>query len=109
MMIKTIKPCNRGGVVSLRKRLQRRVEVRGETKLEGNATKLDDFAANGERSEELGALQRLSLVRQCDQTLVDASFPIGRQLFDISPCQSTEIAQGKPQQPLDPEFRRERW
>ena len=51
-IIKAVKPRNRGGAVSLRKGLQRRVEIRCKTELGGNATKLDDFAAYGERCEE---------------------------------------------------------
>jgi hypothetical protein len=94
--------------MSLRKRLQRRVELRCKTELGGNATKLDDFAPNGERCEELSALRRLGLVRQRGQTLVDASLPIGRQPPDISLRQPTEIAQGQLQQPPGLEWRRER-
>src|ERR1700684_1955771 len=82
--IKALKPCNRGGAVALRKGVQCRVEIRCKTELGGNATKLDDFAAKRERREELSALQWLSLVGHCDQTLVDAAFPIGRQPSDIS-------------------------
>jgi hypothetical protein len=106
--IKALKPCNGGGAVSLRKGLQRRVEIRCKTELGGNATKLDDFAAKRERREELSASQRLGLVRHCDQTLVDAAFPIGRQPSDLSRRQPAEIAQGQFQKPLDPECRRER-
>jgi hypothetical protein len=106
--IKALKPRNRGGAISLHKGLQRRVEIRCKTELGGNATKLDDFAAKRERREELTALQRLGLVRHCDQTLGDAAFPIGRQPSDISCRQPAEIAQGQFQEPLDPECRRER-
>src|SRR5215813_4106468 len=78
-MIKTFKPCNRGGAVSLRKRHQRRVEIRRQTELGSSAAKVDDFAADGERGEEPSTVRGLGLVRQCDQTAVDASFPICRQ------------------------------
>src|ERR1700722_16940600 len=78
-MIEALEPCNRSGAIALRKGLQRRVEIRCKTELGGNATKLDDVAAKRDRREELSALQRLRLVRHCDQTLVDAAFPIGRQ------------------------------
>src|ERR1700722_20816292 len=77
--IKALKPRNRVGSISLRKGLQRRVEIRCKTELGGKATKLDDFAAKRERREELTALQRLSLVRHRDQTLGDAAVPIRRQ------------------------------
>jgi hypothetical protein len=92
-MIKALKPRNRGGAISLRKGLERGVEIRCKTELGGNATKLDDFAAKRERRDELSALQRLGLVRHCDQTFVDAAFPIGRQPPDISCRQPAEITQ----------------
>src|SRR5271170_7433793 len=67
--IKPLKLYNCGGAISLRKGLQCGVEIRCKTELGGNATKLDDFAAKRERRDELSALQRLGLVRHCDQTL----------------------------------------
>src|SRR5580658_6120511 len=88
--IEALKPCNRGGAISLRKGLQRRVEIRCKTEVGGHATKLDDSAAKRERREKLSALHRLGLLRHRDQTFVDAAFPIGRQLSDISCRQPAE-------------------
>ena len=63
-LIKTLEPSNRDGAVSLRKRLQRRVELRSNSELRRNSTKLNYFVSNGQRGEELGPLQRRGLVRQ---------------------------------------------
>ena len=72
-LIKTLEPSNRDGAVSLRKRLQRRVELRFNSELRRNSTKLNYFVSNGQRGEELGPLQRRGLVRQYHEPLSQSS------------------------------------
>src|SRR5262245_39331761 len=66
--------CDRA--VSLREGPQRGVELRGNTKPRSHEAKLNNFDADRQRRHQLRQLQRLGLVWQCRESVVDAALPI---------------------------------
>src|SRR5882724_8021753 len=66
--------CDRA--VSLRERRKRGVELHRRSTARSQVAQLDDLAADRQRREQLRALQRLGLVRQCRDPAVDALLPL---------------------------------
>jgi hypothetical protein len=62
-MIERCQPFGCGGAVSLSKKLERCVELRGHTPSRSDAAKVDDLGPDRQGREELCALERLGLVR----------------------------------------------
>ena len=98
-----------GAAVRARRPRARRRAPRPTPRCGASAAKVDDLGADRQRRQQLRALQRLGLVRQCREPAVDAALPIlrarrqGRDREAAQIAQASARAGGAPAMPADRE------
>ena len=83
-MVESAQPFDCTRAVASRYRIKRCIELDLQIEPASDTAKSDDLDACRKSSHELGALQRLGLLRQRGQAAIDAAFPIGRRPRDPS-------------------------
>src|ERR1700722_9504468 len=91
--------------VSLRKGLERQVELRDQAQLRCEVAKADDVGPDRQCRQELRPLQRIGLVRQSREAAVHTVFPIVSWPLNGSRRVAAQVAQGQREQPSAPQCR----